>query len=324
MVMPPETEEMGGRSDMNMGNVRPLDLSQQEAGSLNGKVYYNHSTSWTPPASATSVSTHPSRKRSRDFSEYNSNNEGSHYTFESVNTPASIPEESIYGEDLARLHSSTSLSVSADSQSGAWGEEKAGLPVSQTLSASDAQEIAPTRKVIRLDPATPAIEMDDPANNLAPDSPPKSSKLETPIDDFTYALGIGWTRVSSDDPDMEAAARGWARYLENHYSSHVQDAQILLRSKGLNAYLVASRQGFYLFSENLTEGRLVGRHWDVTLSNLRTHPIAFEGGEVLRVDNGPTSDSSYLMGGIGQGSSLNQGTSRNNHGPPGSAQMEVD
>ena len=86
---------------------------------------------------------------------------------------------------------------------------------------------------------------------------------------------------------MEAAARGWARYLDNHYSAHVQGAQILLQSKGLNAYLVGSQLGFYLFSEDLSEGRLVGRSWDTCLNNLRVHPIAFEGENVLRAAKTP-------------------------------------
>lgn len=70
-------------------------------------------------------------------------------------------------------------------------------------------------------------------------------------------------------------------------------AEILLKSKGLNAYLVGSEQGFYLFGEDLLEGRLVGRNWESCLDNLRTHPIAFEGTEVLRAEQTPGSDLNF-------------------------------
>jgi hypothetical protein len=71
------------------------------------------------------------------------------------------------------------------------------------------------------------------------------------------ALGIGWSTIS-DDASMQSAARGWARYLENHYR-HIHGAEILLKSEGLDAYLVGYQEGYYLFREDLLEGQLVGR-----------------------------------------------------------------
>lgn len=66
-----------------------------------------------------------------------------------------------------------------------------------------------------------------------------------------------------------------------------------MKSKGLNAYLVSSLEGFYLFGEDLLEGRLVGRNWNTCLSNLRSHPVAFEGDEVLRAERTPGPDPMF-------------------------------
>ena len=77
----------------------------------------------------------------------------------------------------------------------------------------------------------------------------------TRVDDYTLALGICWTKIASEDPDTQAAARGWVKYIENHYPRYVHGAEILPRSKGLNAYLVGCHEGFFLFSDDLLEGR---------------------------------------------------------------------
>jgi len=45
----------------------------------------------------------------------------------------------------------------------------------------------------------------------------RSSDPATPaVDDYTLALGIGWTKIASEDPDTQAAARDWVKYIENH------------------------------------------------------------------------------------------------------------
>jgi len=112
------------------------------------------------------------------------------------------------------------------------------------------------------------------------------------IDEATLVLGIGWTKIASDNSDIQAAARGWARYLDNHYSRCIHNAEILLKSLGLNAYLVGCQEGFYLFAENLLEGRMVGKNWETTLQNLRSQPMIFEGEEVLSPERTPGPDDS--------------------------------
>ena len=104
-------------------------------------------------------------------------------------------------------------------------------------------------------------------------------------DEIRRLLGVGWT-LFSQDFHMQAAMRGWARYIENHYP--LSSVHILLQSKGLEGYLTATAQGYYLFTEDLSEGRLVGATWTTCVANLQSWPIRFEGVEVLRAARTPT------------------------------------
>ena len=56
------------------------------------------------------------------------------------------------------------------------------------------------------------------------------------IDAASHAIGISWTQLTGD-PALEAAARGWARYIANNFT--LADVQILLHSK-------SDRNGGYL------------------------------------------------------------------------------
>ncbi|KAL5612021.1 hypothetical protein BROUX41_000416 [Berkeleyomyces rouxiae] len=100
-----------------------------------------------------------------------------------------------------------------------------------------------------------------------------SAQMNQPIDELTLHLGIGWRRLSSDE-HLRAAARGWTRYIELHYP--LTNVNITLESKSLQSYLVESNEGFFLFSENLRQGRLVSRTRDGVLANLKTNPPAFD------------------------------------------------
>lgn len=175
------------------------------------------------------------------------------------------------------------MSISAESQTGTWYEEKAECEIMTPPSApaGTRPEMPKARKSQRLDLSAPGL--DDLAQSAQPTSPPKTSTIEEPtVDDFTHQLGIGWTRVASADCDAQAAMRGWARYLDNHFPAHLHGAQILLQSKGLNAYLVGAQEGFFLFSEDLLEGRFIGSSWKRCLMNLKSVPMVFDGTETLK------------------------------------------
>ena len=279
---------------------KSMDVDDGNAPSPSSYSYPNNSTTWTPVDTMTPISTNPSRKRSRDESAFeNADADGSYFPLslqQQVNTPAPIPEEPIYGEGMTLLNPQTGVSISAESQTGTWAEEKAEQEkLVKEVEAIDAAsqfrpKIPASRKSMRLSQSS--IKMDL-ANILpqevAPASPPKTACTSNHpgVDEATMALGIGWTSMSSEDENIQTAARGWARYLEKHYARHIHGAEILLKSTGLNAYLVGSQEGFYLFSENLLEGRLVGRIWDNCLTNLRAQPMAFEGEEILRAERTP-------------------------------------
>ncbi|KJZ72041.1 hypothetical protein HIM_08602 [Hirsutella minnesotensis 3608] len=98
------------------------------------------------------------------------------------------------------------------------------------------------------------------------------------IDRFTLHLGIGWRRISGQE-HMQAAARGWARFIENHFA--LSNVKICLESKSLQSYLIEATEGYFLFAENLRQGRMVSKTIDGALSNLQQSPPVFDGSETL-------------------------------------------
>lgn len=253
--------------------------------------YPHHSTTWTPVDGVTPISTNPSKKRSREDSHYDPEADGSY--FASANPPAPIPEEQpIYGEGMILINPKTGIAISAESQTGTWYEEKVEEKAreEEAAAARPRPQMPTSRKSVRLSQTSIPLPLDTSATS-APASPPKTAGDRPAFDEATVALGIGWTKIASEDEAIQAAARGWARYLDNHYSRDVRGAQILLKSAGLNAYLVGAQEGYFLFSEDLLEGKLVARTWESCLQNLRSQPIVFEGEEVLRAERTPGPES---------------------------------
>lgn len=288
MIMSPTDDAQLSYRDLQS---LPFSTTVESRESPLTKSYHNNSTSWTPADKMSPIYTNPSHKRLRDEADLTSNHDGSCLLLQQANIPEPSQEQHIYGKAMGALSPPTGVAISAKSQNGRWHEEKAETNLRPSPTPNQRPKLPPSRKSVRLDltaPSTPRL--DDDACAVAPASSSKSSMSDPAIDDFTYALGIGWTRLASGDPDIQAAARGWVRYLENHYSNHIHGAEILLQSKGLNAYLVKSEEGFYLFREDLLEGRLVGRNWNTCWNNLRTHPIAFERDEALRAERTPVPD----------------------------------
>lgn len=263
--------------------------------------YANHSTAWTPSESMTPITTNPSRKRSRDETAFEAAEaENSYFPVSSlVNPPEPIQEEPIYGEGMTLLNPSTGHALSAETQTGTWYEEKAAeeeelAKQAAATAAAERPKMPVGRKSARLSHSSLRVALDMPNGNpSAPASPPKSTP-NTEIDEATIALGIGWTKLSSDDPDIVAAARGWARYLDVHYSSQIHGAEILLKNKTLDAYVVGCQEGFFLFQEDLLRGQLVGRTWENTLANLRSQPMQFEGTEILQAERTPGPESDLM------------------------------
>ncbi|KAL7782946.1 hypothetical protein V8C37DRAFT_397539 [Trichoderma ceciliae] len=110
------------------------------------------------------------------------------------------------------------------------------------------------------------------------DASENSINDELVIDYFTLHLGIGWKKIKDGD-HVQAAARGWARFIENNYP--LTNVNILLESKGLQSYLVESMEGFYLFTEDLRQARLVSRHATGAIKNLQYTPPRFDNLTIL-------------------------------------------
>ena len=94
----------------------------------------------------------------------------------------------------------------------------------------------------------------------------QSSSQVPKIDEFTHALGIGWAKIEGD-PDYLAACRGYCRYIENHYQ--LAGVDILAKWKSTDSFLINTDDGYYLFNEELTEGRLVAKALDTTMAWLK-------------------------------------------------------
>lgn len=233
-------------------------------------------------AAAPQFSVKNSRKRSRD--EASSNLE--------PDAPPPQPKESedewVYGPGMVLIKASKGYVADASSQSGTWLEEKKAADELERRKQEREQLVPRVHKLQRMDrgldlnASVPAQANGSPNTGMNQTSPVNDGPA---IDDFTLHLGIGWKKIS-DDEHIQAAARGWARYIENHYP--VTNAHIRLESKGLQSYLVEASEGFFLFAEDLRQGRLVSTNVDGVFANLRTSPPTFEGAETLVAAGSPS------------------------------------
>lgn len=214
-----------------------------------------------------------------------------------------IPSENM---DISRAI--TDDAIPTGNQSKAWFGKQADT---ETTAATDAavQQVVdqgevlaePSRKVRRRDRSSSRESMTDNASKS--DGSPKSCPEHPPIDESTYLLGIGWTLIG-EDRDVQAAARGCAKYIENHYP--LSTAKIILQSKGLEAVLVETNRGYHLFNEDLSEGKLVSVTWQTCLANLQRSPIVFEGLITLK---SARKNRAFLSKNCEDGSSLDANSS---------------
>lgn len=236
------------------------------------------------------------RKRSRDEAAPNLVDETPEPM--SVEPPKQPDDEWEYGEGMVLIKRSNGYVADASSQSGTWLDEKAALDdVHRTAAAASARINAQERPLLRSNKSQRLDQ--DPSRPLGADAAATPSELSPAepnatghpanalssdnsrqpiVDDFTVHLGIGWRKISEDE-HIQAAARGWARYIENHYP--VSSVNVRLESRGLQAYLVEAAEGFYLFAENLKQGRLVSTNAEAAFRNLKTSPPVFDGQDTL-------------------------------------------
>lgn len=307
-----------------MGSTRPTFTTPFTNGVQQSPV--NSSWSNITPTQATPTSA-AGRKRSRD--EAASNLEDDYFA---VQPPAAKPEpeneeEWEYGEGMTLIRKGGYI-IEASSQTGTWAEEKAEEQKAKAAAIHSLANAGPERPVLRaaksqrLDlSATPAI-IEEVSHNGTLVSPPSPERhIEPTVDDFTRHLGIGWSSINQADSDIQAAARGWAKFIENHFP--VTDAKIRLQSKGLASYLVEANEGYFLFGEDLKQGRLVSTSLERTWVNLQGAVPTFEGDLVMEAGQTPKVDvdiqstvtDEHVMNGMANGLANGNGhLMKNGHG----------
>lgn len=218
--------------------------------------------------------------------------------------PHSKPQESEdeweYGPGMVLIKKGGYV-ADASSQSGTWVEEKEAQ--NEARKAKEAttrlheQQQRPSLRSNKSQRLTQSIipnlqAATGPAIVSTSETLPLENMTQPVVDQFTIHLGIGWRRIS-EDQHIQAAARGWARYIENHYP--VSSAVIRLESKGLQSYLVEAAQGFFLFSEDLRQGRFVSKDVGGAMRNLKCSPPAFDSQETLLATESPAASEHLNM-----------------------------
>ncbi|KAL2116312.1 hypothetical protein VTJ04DRAFT_8479 [Mycothermus thermophilus] len=257
-------------------------------------ISFNHSASWRTQLARTCSAA--GRKRSRDEAAVNL--DPPEKVFETPVTIVESEDEWVYGPGMTLMKKSAPGYVAdASSQSGTWVEERLAKEEARKAQAAllAQEQLAQSRpslrshKSQRLDMAAsndkhPSRRSSPTRETSNPMTASSDSLAQPVVDDFTMHLGIGWSRLP-EDSHLQAAARGWARYIENHYP--VTNAKILLQSRGLQSYLVEANEGYFLFAENLRQGRLVSTTAEGALSNLKISPPVFEGLTTMEASEHP-------------------------------------
>lgn len=170
--------------------------------------------------------------------------------------------------------------ISPGSQTGTWAEEKAEVGTESIEPVPNLERPhLRSAKSQRLDFTSTPVIAEEVMRNGTLTTPqaesPTNGTTGPTVDDFTRHLGIGWSKLSEDE-DIQAAARGWTKFIDNHFP--VTDAKIRLQSRGLSSYLVEANEGYFLFGEDLKQGRLVSTSLEKTWENLRGAVPVFDGG----------------------------------------------
>lgn len=201
------------------------------------------------------------------------------------------------------VNPSTGRAIAAESQTGTWYEEQLEEERRATAKAEaqlkeDMEARNRPAKCQRLDvPPDPPVHSK--VELLTYSRNPPELYASPAINAVSVMLGVGWSAISSEE-HTQSAARGWAKYIENHYPS-LNDVEILLKSEGRQAYLVRARdriEGLYLFSEDLNDGRLVAHDWESCIRKLRVSEVDFDGREAMRAVRTPIIATSDGMDGV--------------------------
>ena len=179
------------------------------------------------------------------------------------------------------LPTPASYPMSAETQTGTWTDDKMARPfaVQELRRPSMA-----SRKSQRMDASVAG------ADNLAQLVLPanmREATTEPLVDEVTRKLGISWTRMDATEAGQINQA-AYAKFIANHYSS-LKDVKVWFENAALPGYLVqaaniySGETEFYLFSNDLTEARLVTRDTEQLVPRLQMLPalhLAAPGGQI--------------------------------------------
>jgi hypothetical protein len=224
------------------------------------------------------------RKRSRAdvFEEVDEDLDDGSY----VSQPAQPPKprgEPIYGPGMTLIYPDDPIGyIAAESQTGTWADERQThinkLRGARPAVMSRKSQMRGIGHGPRLSQSPEKENGFSPAPAVQDTADPQSN-----IDTTTLYLGVGWKRVAENE-NLQAAAAGWARFIQNHF--RLADVVVQLHSEGHEAYLVqaselpGSQPLYFLFSEDLKTGRMLASTLDGVVKNLTQSPIQFEGGEL--------------------------------------------
>jgi hypothetical protein len=175
----------------------------------------------------------------------------------------------------------SSYPMSTEAQSGIWADEQMARPfaVDQLRRPS-----MTSRKSQRMDASVAG------ADNLAQLVLPanmREATTEPLVDEVTRKLGISWTRMDATEARQINQA-AYAKFIANHYPS-LKDVKVWFENAALPGYLVQAANvysgatEFYLFSNDLTEARLVTRDAEQLIPRLQMLPalhLAAPGGQI--------------------------------------------
>ncbi|KAK4963283.1 hypothetical protein LTR10_000911 [Elasticomyces elasticus] len=116
-----------------------------------------------------------------------------------------------------------------------------------------------SRKSMRKDTTT-SVSADQLGHLLLP-SEMREAAAGPLIDEATRALGISWTRMDSTEV-LQIQRGSYSKWIEKHYPG-LRNVEVWFENSAIPGYLVEARndysgqRGYYIFSNDLTEARLV-------------------------------------------------------------------
>lgn len=194
-------------------------------------------------------------------------------------------------------------------QSNGWAEEQANRPPFN-LSHNKRPSFS-SRKSQRKDassantiPDVSTMPTEDIAQLVLPPQM-REATAEPLIDEATRVLGISWTRMDSTEA-LQINKAAYSKWIANHYTA-LENVEVWFENSALPGYLAEARNiysgqaGFYIFSEDLTEARLVTTDPKELMGRLKLLPalhLAAPGGHLKAEDDASLAASTAPPEGI--------------------------